>query len=104
LIPKLQKVQTGDVILERAQTLLKNWSDVVSDVELLDRSFIKGIKISTPFVGFYTTKVNHKLGRKPEGWLLCGQDTLTTVASGASDESTITLVAAAPCTVSIWIF
>lgn len=54
-----------------------------------------------------TTRVNHKLGRKPKGWLMLNPDAAVTLYSTGDTEdprSTLELVASATVRTRIWVF
>ena len=55
-----------------------------------------------------TTVVNHKLGRKLQGWMLAGINAAATVydnqATNQTPQLTLSLTSNAVCTVNLWVF
>jgi hypothetical protein len=91
------RVQTQDTTLNRIQSNIEN------AFQLINGPFIGGNLLTAVAVGTSATVVNHKLGRQPQLWVICDQDTNTTVARTSWDKNTITLVAGSACTISIWV-
>lgn len=85
------------------QNLNRVQSNISSAFNSLTGPFIGGNLITAVSVAATPTTIAHKLGRQPQVWVLCDQDTTTTIKRTAWDSNTITLQAGAACTVSIWV-
>lgn len=96
-MPNLTKVQTSDDTLNRIQ------NNVQAAFSQITGPFIDGRLITIIAVAATPTVIVHKLGRQPQLWILCDQDTTTTIKRTAWDANTITLQAGAACTVSVWV-
>lgn len=69
---------------------------------------IDGVLIQNIVVGATTTLIQHKLGRKWQGWMITDTVSATPVrrdsTSTANRASYLALIAASPVTVSLWVF
>jgi len=102
-IKPLEKQHTGDQDLELFQNNIKDFVKVLEDNPLLDGRFIEDIVFS----GAVTVNVQHKLDRKPRGWILTDlTGGLVDVARNVGDwnDKFLSLAASAACTISIWVF
>ena len=99
-------MQTGDVVQERAQTLLKEFADSVQNKEIIDGLHVSTNNDGKPLIltGGSAYKLNHKLNRKPLGCHVTSQNAHGSVITTASDDKTITLTSDNTMTVSLWIF
>lgn len=86
---------TGNQQLDRIQQNIANaFNQIIGP--LLGGNLITGQPIGTS-----ATVINHGLNRVPRIWVIADQDTLTEVKRTAWDKHSITLEAAASCTISI---
>lgn len=52
-----------------------------------------------------TTVINHKLGRKMQGYMIADQNAAASIyRSAALNDLTLTLTSSAACTVAIWVY
>ena len=100
MIEKLQETHIGEAIHERAQTLLKTWSDKVSSCPYLDGVMTKEVAMTATTA----QAINHYLGREPVGYHLVYQSAAGTVHQTAASKTSITLVASADMTIKLWVF
>lgn len=93
-------MKSPDSIFMLWQTRVKSEVDPVLTNELLAGSLLKGIVLING-----VTILNHKLGRKPKGWILTDIDAAATVyRSAAFSTTTLTLTSNAAATAAIWVF
>jgi hypothetical protein len=96
MLKQLEKIQTGDEMLERGQTKLKEFAEQISNKEILD--------------GLLYTKGNdgriltHKLGRVPLGYIVVGQSVHGSVVGSSFSDKSITFTSSATMNVKLWIF
>ncbi len=94
---------TDDRNLSMMQTQWASQLNPVLRMALLDGALLK----SQPLISG-TTQVNHKLDRKPIGWIITRQRASAiiydTQDSNLHPELTLSLVSSAAVTVDIWIF
>lgn len=94
---RFQSLNLPDQDLNRVQ------SNIANAFNSLTSPFIDGILLTQVSVAASPTSIPHKLGRQPQIWVICDQDTTTTIKRTAWDSNTITLQAGAPCIVSVWV-
>lgn len=70
---------------------------------LIISPIIDGVLISASLVAGVNT-VNHKLGRKPQGWILVAPQANESVWQLAADKNVLTLEASGNITTSLWVF
>lgn len=92
-----QTVQTQDPVLNRIQGYIS------SAFNSFVGPFIGGSLMSGVSVGTSATVINHNLGRVPQVWVICDQNTKTNVARVSWNSSSITLEAGADCVISLWL-
>lgn len=92
-----QKIITGNSDLDRVQANIANAFNLIVG-QFLGGQFLTGVSVSSS-----GTVISHKLGRQPLLWVICDQDTNTTVKRTAWNSNTITLESAANCTISLWV-
>jgi len=64
-----------------------------------------GVLLTSISVGVSPLKIEHKLGRVPQGFYVVDKNSNSNVwRSSASDNRYITLSASAPSTISLWVF
>ncbi len=90
-------IQTQDQELNRIQ------ANIADAFNQLSGPFIGGTLLKSVAVGTSATRISTGLGRVPQVWAVCGQDTNTNVWSTASDANSITLIAGSACTISLWV-
>ena len=100
-ISGFKRLKTKDPELDRVQTNIGELSTQLEMVPLLDGHILKDIALSTS-----ATMVEHKLGRKPLGWIIVRKNAAQDIyESGSSlDTKYLTLTAAGTVTASIWVF
>jgi hypothetical protein len=92
-----QIIYTGDQQVDRVQTNIQNAFNNITG------PFIGGILLTGVSVANAATPIQHGLGRTPQLWVLCDQNTLTTVKRISWDSNVITLEAGADCVISLWV-
>lgn len=100
MIPGLETQHTGNQDVELLQQNVKKFVKVLEDNPLLDGTFLEGIALNAAA----NTVINHKLGRRPRGWILTDQSAAATVYRVAWTDKTLTLLASAASTVDLWVF
>jgi hypothetical protein len=103
VILPLETQHTGDQNIELLQQNVKKFVKVLEDNPLLDGVLIENITV--PNMG--TVVVNHKLGRRPRGWILTDKAGNGNIFRGAAwTDKTIELAnsVAADCVIAIWVF
>ena len=101
MILPLETQHTGDQGIELLQQNIKKFVKVLEDNPILDGFFLEDIDLANAA----NTVINHKLGRRPRGWIVTDHTGVgTLIYRIAWDDKTITLLAAAGCTVSLWVF
>lgn len=93
----IQEVQ--DEVLSRVHRTLLERINFISNV-----AFLSGHKLTSVEVAATETLVPHKLGRKPEGYLITANDTNTTISNGTHTATNLKLTAGSACTVDIWVY
>lgn len=88
---------TGNSQIDRIQ------ANVSKAFLAINGPFIGGNLLTGIAVGTSPTAINHGLGRQPQVWVLCDQNTATTVFRTAWNSSSIMLEAGTACVVSLWI-
>ena len=94
---KFQSLITGNALLDRVQ------ANIANAFNQLIGPFIGGNLLTSVTVGATNTVIKHGLGRTPQIWVLCDQNTNTNVWRASWDSSTITLIAGSSCIVNIWV-
>lgn len=89
--------------LDQMQTLWKSQIDPALGNSLINGTQLIGINLING-----TTVINHKLGRKLQGWFLTGLNAAATIydqqSSNPSPQLTLILHSSASCLVNIWVF
>jgi hypothetical protein len=79
------------------------WASLIEPV--LSQPFNNGVLLQEVELSTGTNKINHKLGRKPQGWVVVDQNAAATVYRSAPFNAlTLTLTASAGVTVSLHVF
>lgn len=78
-------------------------ANISSAFAAISGPFIGGQLIQNVSVGTGATTINHGLGRQPQIWTLCDQQNNAVVWRSAWNSNSITLIASAACTMSIWV-
>jgi hypothetical protein len=103
VIKQLEKQQTDNQDIELLQQNLKKFTKPLEDNPILDGRLIEGITVP----GAGNVVVNHKLGRKPRGWILTDKAGDGVIFRGAAwTDKTIELAnsVVTDCVVAIWVF
>lgn len=83
-----------------------NWSTKISPV--LDNPIVNGLILNNIVLINGATTINHKLGRKLQGWLLIGVSAAATIydsqATNQQPDLTLVLHSNAACTVNLYVF
>lgn len=94
---------TSDRNLSLLQT---NWSSSLNPI--LNNPLVSGQLLTGISLGSGTTIVNHRLGRKLQGWITVGIDGAAQIydnqASNQSPQLTLSLTSDAAVIVSLWVF
>lgn len=102
MIP-FQRVQTTDRLLNQLQ---QNIFNAVNPV--IQNPLVNGIILKDVILGSGTNVINHLLGRTLQGWFPTRISASATFYDKQSinktPETTLILVASAPCTVSLYVF
>lgn len=100
MIQKFPYLQTS---LPELNILQNRWISILNTIcgkLLLDGVYLEGVSLNSG-----VTTVNHKLGRKPQGYILCDQDAAASIyRSQPFNDLTLTLTSSAAVTVAIWVF
>lgn len=75
---------------------------------LLSNPALSGLILSGVVLGNGTSTINHKLGRKLQGWFIVGINAVAAIydqqASNQMADKTLVLVSNAACTVNLYVF
>jgi hypothetical protein len=108
LLNAFRKIRVKDKDLEQVQSNISNTIAPVLKSLIVDGVLVKDIVLASG-----VNRVNHTLGRPPEGWIIVDRNSAATVfktvpvagtANTITDSSTISLTASGAVTVSIWFF
>lgn len=99
----LTKFKTPDTALTLLQTA---WADKLDPI--IDNPLSQGVLLPALSLRSGSNIINHKLGKELQGWLIVRQNASATFydtqASNSLPGLTLTLVASAPVTVSLYVF
>lgn len=85
------------------ETAQDRWSSILNPV--LTSEINNGRLVSDVALINGTTVINHKLGRKQQGYMITDQSAAASIyRSAALNDITLTLTSNAGCTVSLWVF
>jgi len=107
LLNAIRKIRVKDKDLEQVQSNISNTIAPVLKSLVVDGVLVKDIVLASG-----VNRVNHTLGRLPEGWIIVDRNTAatvfktvpTTAANTITDSSTISFTSSGTVTVSIWFF
>ena len=107
MLNAFRKIRVKDKDLEQVQSNISNTIAPVLKSLIIDGVLVKDIALASG-----VNRVNHTLGRPPEGWIIVDRNSaatvfktvLTTASNTITDSSTISLTASGAVTVSIWFF
>ena len=107
MLKAFRKIRVKEQQLDDVQTNIANTLSPVLKSLIIDGVLVKDIVLANG-----VNRVNHTLGRVPEGWLIVDRNTAATVfktvptsaANTITDSSTISLTSSGAVTVSIWFF
>lgn len=97
-LPQFQKIITKDTEVDRLQTNLANTFNQLNNNPFLGGNLLQNVAVATG-----GTQITHGLNRQPQLWVLCDQNTNTTVWRTAWDTNTITLKCGSNCTINLWV-
>jgi hypothetical protein len=102
-MPKLQRIQTADRVINMIQDNISNIIDPLSSKELLQGQILTKIALTTG-----TNNIAHKLDRRLLGWFIVRQRASATVYdtqdTNPSPDIFLRLVASANVTVDLYVF
>ena len=81
----------------------KKFVKSLEDNPLLDGRLIENVE----FAGAVTVSIDHKLDRKPRGWIITDFEALAgtgVVRSATWNKKTLALTSSAACNLSLWVF
>lgn len=93
------RLQTTDSLLNRIQDKLMRVINAIARKEILDGRLIEDITV-TPS----TTRIEHKLGRVPRGWIVANGTPDLIVESSRDDRFLVVSSAGGTATIDIWVF
>lgn len=102
---ELEAHQCDDHNVMAAQERIKEFVKSMEDCPLLDGVSVKDVEVDTS-----KTKINHGLGRKPEGWIITKNDASyvvfeTTYDDDAEKEIHLNLVSTGSgSTIDLWVY
>lgn len=107
MLKAFRKIRVSDQVLDSVQTNIANSLTPVLKSLIIDGVLVKDIELANG-----VNRVNHTLGRLPEGWIIVDRNSPATVfktvptsaANTITDSSTISLTSSGAVTVSIWFF
>ena len=107
MLNAIRKIRVKDKDLEQVQSNISNTIAPVLKSLVVDGVLVKDIVLASG-----VNRVNHTLGRLPEGWIIVDRNTAatvfktvpTTAANTITDSSTISFTSSGTVTVSIWFF
>lgn len=83
-----------------------NWSAVLNPV--IDNPIVQGHILSNVALTTGTNTINHKLGRKLQGWIVVGRNNASTIydnqAANPNPQLNLILTASAGVTVNLYVF
>ena len=98
-LAKLFLPEVEDEVYSRIHRALLNRLNLVSAAP-----FLSGHKLGSISLGTSQTLVPHKLGRKPEGYIITSNDTNTNISNGTHTKTNLKLTAGTACVVDIWVY
>lgn len=102
-MPKLQRIQTGDRVLNMIQDNVSNILDPYSSKEILQGQLLQNVSLSSG-----TNNIPHKLERALIGWFIVRQRAAGTVYDTQDTNSVpnlfLRLIASADMSVDIYVF
>lgn len=102
-MPKLQRIQTGDRVINMIQDNIANILDVYSSKELAQGQILTNVSLASG-----ANKVPHKLNRKLLGWFIVRQRASATIYdtqdSNPQPALYLNLTASAAVVVDIYVF
>jgi hypothetical protein len=102
-MPKLQRIQTADRVLNMIQDNISNILDPYSSKEILQGQFLTGVQLVSG-----TNTVSHKLARQLIGWFVVRQRASAIIYDNQDAQTRpnlfLTLVASADVTVDLYVF
>lgn len=102
-MPKLQRIQTGDRVLNMIQDNVSNILDPYSSKEILQGQILQKVRLTTG-----TNIVPHNLNRTLIGWFLVRQRASATIYdtqdAQTNPQTFLSLVSSANVTVDIYVF
>lgn len=88
---------------EAFQLLQTKWKSILDP--LLKNPLVDGLLLNGLDITSGTTVINHRLGRKMQGWFVVDTDAGTDIYRSAPfNDKTLTLTSGTACVVSLWVF
>lgn len=72
--------------------------------QIAKKALIDGVQLKDVALESGSNRINHKLGRQPEGWVIVDRNGTATVYRTAWDANTLTFTSSAAVTISLWVF
>lgn len=98
MLDTFKRLFIGDPTLSRFQDNVTSWAAQIESCP-----FLRGVEIETT-INTTDTVINHKLQKKPEGYLVLDKNTNANIWTISSNNETITLRASSIVSVKIWVF
>lgn len=93
-------LKTSDRVLLSIET---QWSSILNPV--IANPIVQGVQISNIAIKTGTNVINHLLDRNQQGWFVTDATAaITLYRSKPLNDKTLTLVASAPATISLWVY
>lgn len=99
LLTSLPIFKSDDTVLTLMQNKWSSQLNVILALPILNGTELKNIALSGQ------TVINHKLGRKMQGYIITDLDTSAIVYRSASfNDTTLVLTTSTPCLVTLWVY
>lgn len=103
-IKSLRKLETDDPKLGKVQEYTQRSIDPIAKSEIINGTLLKKVKLTAG----KDNNIDHKLGRKPQGWVLVRVRASATIwdlqDANTLSKSTLRLWTSADVTVDLWVF
>lgn len=98
-IRSLKEQHFSETDLSRLMANLKEWTNQVTPLEILQGRLIEDLAVTTTATAFV-----HGLGRTPRGWIIVDKTADVRVWRTAWTSTKITLDSSGSATIAIWVF
>lgn len=100
MVQPFRRIRTQDKDLSRLQDAIASPLRDLQGIPILDGVLVNDQALASAT----TTTFNHKLGRKPQGYLITKRSAAADIYDTAFTKTAMTLHASAAVTVSLWVF